>query len=188
MSEKKRLIALSSPSGGGKTTVARFLLKKYPGLKFSVSATTRHKRPNEVNGKDYYFLTNREFEEIIENGGFIEYEEIFGNFYGTLHSEINEALGKNEFMIFDVDVKGAMSLKKAYPDDVITIFLVPPDMAELEKRLRSRSTETEEQILGRLSRARMEMEKRDRFDYIIINNILEDTLREADELLKNHID
>lgn len=187
MQKKKKLIALSSPSGGGKTTVAKFLLGKYPKLRFSISATTRGMRPNEVDGKDYYFMTKEDFLETVEKGGFVEHEEIFGNYYGTLHSEIQKALDNDERLLFDVDVKGAISLKKAYPEDSITMFLVPPDMEELEKRLRKRSTETEEQIQTRLKRSGMEMGMKDKFDFVVVNDLLENTLKEADEILNHHL-
>ena len=187
MEKKKKLIALSSPSGGGKTTVAKFLMKKYPKLRFSISATTRNKRPNEKDKRDYYFLSMEEFQKQIENNGFVEYEEIFGNYYGTLHSEISKAFENDERLLFDVDVKGAMSLKKAYPEDTLTLFLAPPDMRELEKRLRKRSTETEEQIRTRLKRAAMEMDMKNEFDFLVINDILDETLQKMDDILGRHL-
>ena len=172
----KHLVVLSSPSGGGKTTIAKFLLEKYKQLKFSISATTRKIRHGEVHGKDYFFLSVLEFEKKISKSELVEYEMIFNNYYGTLKSEINNALTNNEFLLFDVDVKGALSIKRAYPDDTALIFIAPPSFELLEMRLRSRSTETDEQIKLRLERAKMELEMKNNFDYIIINDILENAL------------
>lgn len=182
-SQHKQLIVLSAPSGGGKTTVAKHLFTVFPQLTFSVSATTRHIRPGEVEGKDYYFLSHEEFQQKIAAGDLLEYEVIFGNYYGTLQSSVQRALDRGEVMVFDVDVKGALSLRKAFPDDTVLIFITPPTMVELEKRLRSRRTESEEQISLRLERAAMEMEQCSEFDKVIVNDKLIDTLREAETFL-----
>lgn len=184
---KKNLIVLSSPSGGGKSTVARHLMKCFPQLKFSISATTRQQRPREEHGKDYYFLTQEDFQAKVENNEFVEHEEIFGNRYGTLLASIEEAIKKDEVLLFDVDVKGAMSLKQAFPDDALLIFLSPPSVHVLEKRLKRRDTETEEQINNRLSRARMEMSFREKFDYLLINDKLEDTLDNAFNIVRKYV-
>ena len=120
---KKQLIVLSAPSGSGKTTVARHLLTKFPALEFSVSATTRGIRPNEVGGRDYHFLTREEFRAAIERGDLIEYEEIFGNYYGTLRSQVQAAIDRGAHVVFDVDVKGALSLLHAFPEDTLLIFI-----------------------------------------------------------------
>jgi guanylate kinase len=178
---------MASPSGGGKSTIAKFLLNKYGDFRFSVSATTRNMRPGEVNGKQYYFMSKEEFKDRLSKGEFVEHEEIFGNFYGTLHSEIGKAIENGEFLIFDIDVKGALSLRKAYPDETLLLFIAPPSMEVLESRLRSRSTETEEQIQTRLQRAEMEMSTAPEFDYVIINDVLEDTLRETDEIVGRYL-
>lgn len=186
-SEIKQLIVLSAPSGGGKTTVAKHLFTVFPHLTFSVSATTRHIRPGEVDGKDYFFLSHSEFRQKIADGDLLEYEEIFGNYYGTLQSSVQSALNRGDIMVFDVDVKGALSLRRAFPDDTVLIFITPPTMEELEKRLRSRRTESEEQIALRLERAAMEMEQCSAFDKVIVNDKLEETLREAEHFLRNII-
>lgn len=183
----KHLIVLSSPSGGGKTTIARHLMKVYPHLQFSVSATTRKKRDNETDGKDYLFLARDDFENKLKKGQFVEHEEIFGNLYGTLHSEIKSRLEKGEFILFDVDVKGALSLKKAYPEGSLLIFVSPPSIETLEARLRTRQTETEEQLKLRLERAMMEMDFSGQFDFILINDNLQKALLEAEEYLKKYI-
>lgn len=181
----RQLIVLSAPSGGGKTTVARHLFAIFPQLRFSVSATTRHIRPGEVDGKDYYFLSRSEFEQKIAEGDLLEYEEIFGNLYGTLRSVVQQTLDNGYIMVFDVDVKGALSLRKAFPDDTVLIFITPPDMEELEKRLRARRTESDEQIALRLERAAMEMGMKDTFDIVIVNDTLEETLQIADSYVRS---
>lgn len=180
---KKRLLVLSSPSGGGKSTIAVELMKVYPNLRFSVSATTRNLRPGEIDGKQYHFLSEQDFKQKISTDSFVEYEEIFGNYYGTLKSEIEKAFDSGECLIFDVDVKGAMSVKKFFPDDSLLIFIAPPDLQTLENRLRNRSTETEEQIHTRLSRAELEMSFIDKFDCVIINDVLENAITSAIKII-----
>ncbi|MBK9248876.1 MAG: guanylate kinase [Ignavibacteria bacterium] len=184
----KQLFVLSAPSGGGKTTVARHLLATFPNLRFSVSATTRMQRPGEIHGKDYFFLSKDEFSIRINQGDLLEYEVIFGNYYGTLRSEVRRILESGESMIFDVDVKGALSLRRAFPDESLLMFIAPPSMDALEKRLRSRQTESAEQIALRLERAAMEMQSVDFFDEVIINDILTQTLDRAEEVVRMHID
>ncbi|MCX7737172.1 MAG: guanylate kinase [Candidatus Kapabacteria bacterium] len=183
----KKLIVLSAPSGGGKTTVAKHLLSTFSNIKFSISATTRQKRENEINGRDYYFLTKEEFQEKINKNEFVEYEEIYGNYYGTLHSEINEAIKNNKILLFDVDVKGALSIKKAYPKEALLIFLMSPDFETLQKRLRERQTETEEQFNKRIERVKMELDMKDKFDFVVINDKLEQTLKEVENIVRNNI-
>ncbi len=184
---RRRLIVLSAPSGAGKTTVARHLLSVLPNAVFSVSATTRPCRAGEVDGRDYHFLSREEFQRKIEQGELVEYEEIFGNYYGTLRSEIEAALRQGKVMIFDVDVKGALSLKKAYPEDTFLVFIAPPSLEELERRLRHRGTESEEQIRRRLERAALEMSYADQFDAVIVNDDLPTTLARARELVESAI-
>lgn len=181
---RKQLIVLSAPSGGGKTTVARRLLEAYPQLRFSVSATTRQMRPGETHGKDYFFLSHEEFLRRIDEGDLLEYEEIFGNLYGTLRSEVERSLHDGVPLIFDVDVKGALSVRKAFPDDTLLMFISPPDMAILEQRLRARSTESDEQIRLRLARAAMEMQYIGQFDIVIINDDLQKTLLAAEQAVQ----
>jgi guanylate kinase len=180
----KRLIVLSAPSGAGKTTVARHLLAQIPNASFSVSATTRARRGGEVDGKDYFFLTREAFATAIEHDDLIEYEEIFGHYYGTLRSQVKASIDSGKILIFDVDVKGALSLRQAFPDDTLLIFIAPPSMEILEHRLRARGTEGVEQIRIRLSRAEMEMAERDRFDLVIVNDDLQRTLRDAEEAVR----
>lgn len=182
----KHLIVLSAPSGAGKTTVAKHLLSQFPFLRFSISATTRPMRPGEVHGRDYVFLSRDDFRSRISGGDLIEYEEIFGNYYGTLRSVVEESLSRGDFVIFDVDVKGALSLRKAFPEETLLIFVAPPDMDTLEHRLRSRKTETDAQIALRLSRAEMEMAHRDAFDVVLVNRELGETLARATEVVGTH--
>lgn len=184
MNNKKRLIVVSAPSGGGKSVVTRHIMRLYPKAEFSISATTRDKRPLEKAGKDYYFVSKSEFKQMIENNELIEWEEIFGNYYGTMKSEIRRALDGDSMMIFDIDVKGALSIKKSFPDDAILIFLKPLSVEVLEKRLRGRATETAEQINNRIARANLEIEMSKDFDYIVINDVLEETFRQIEEIIK----
>lgn len=181
--QNKHLLILSSPSGGGKSTVAKFLLEKYPQFCFSVSATTRSPRPGEIDGTHYHFLPTERFKELIAEGGMAEYEEIFGNYYGTIKSKTDEAIAGGKFLLFDVDVKGALSLRKAYPETSLLMFLSPPSVEILEARLRNRGTETEEQILRRLARYKEEVEYAPKFDYHIINDKLDYTLAEVDAII-----
>lgn len=177
---KKQLIVLSAPSGSGKTTVARYLLTRFPSLEFSVSATTRPIRPNEIDGRDYHFFTRDAFRAAIERGDLIEYEEIFGNYYGTLRSQVQTALDRGGHVVFDVDVKGALSLRHAFPNDTLLIFIAPPSLVILEQRLRARHTETNDQIAIRMARAEMEMGHRGEFEVVIVNDQLPETLAHAE--------
>jgi guanylate kinase len=186
MPSHKRLFIFSAPSGAGKTTITQHLLKRFPSLCFSISATTRNQRPGEVHGKNYYFLSREEFERSIANGELAEYEEIFGNLYGTLKSEIQRALDDGKYLVFDVDVKGALALRRAFPDNSLMIFIAPPDVDKLRERLSARNTESEEQLRMRLARVEMEMERQNEFDIIIINDDLETALTEAEEVIAAH--
>ncbi len=179
----KQLIVISAPSGAGKTTVARHLLQRFPQLRFSVSATTRPKRPGEVDGCDYFFWSREQFEQAIARGELVEYEEIFGHLYGTLRSQVEQALSAGEFLLFDIDVKGALALRRAYPEQTFLIYVAPPSIEELERRLRQRGTESEEQIRRRLERAAMELQFQDHFDVVIRNEQLEQTLARAEQIV-----
>ena len=186
MAIKRHLLVLSSPSGGGKSTVARHLLLKFPKLKFSVSATTRKIRERETEAVDYYFMSKSEFKKRITQNEFVEYEEIFGNYYGTLKETINYAQSQGECLIFDIDVKGALSLKREYSKETLLVFITPPNIRILEERLRKRSTETEQQIAERLARAEEELTHRDKFDFDIINDKLNDTLKTVEKIVKKY--
>jgi guanylate kinase len=179
-----KLLVLSAPSGSGKTTIARALLNMHEDFIFSVSATTRKQRSNERNGSDYIFLSKEEFEQRVLNNEFIEYENIYGEYYGTLKEQIVSALNNGTTVIFDVDVKGAISIKKNFPQETVLIFIVPPSMETLEQRLRGRKTETEERIQTRLNRVPMEMEQQREFDYVIINSDLQQAIEEIENIIQ----
>lgn len=181
---KGKLIIFSAPSGAGKTTIVRHLLEKGFNLEFSVSATSRGPRPHEVNGKDYYFLSETEFREKIENKDFLEWEEVYsGIFYGTLKSEVERirSIGKN--VIFDVDVVGGLNIKKHYGDEALAVFVQPPSVEELRRRLKARSTETEEKIAMRIAKAEHELSFAPQFDIIIVNENLEKAFAEAEKVI-----
>ena len=179
-----KLIVIAAPSGCGKTTIAKAILAKYPAMFFSVSATTRQIRNGEVNGKDYFFLTKAEFEERIRIGDLVEWEEIYGNYYGTLKSEISRALQQGCLMLFDVDVKGALSIRRHFPNDSILIFIEPPSIEVLKKRLERRNTENPETMRLRLERVPMEMEKGQYFDFQVVNDDLQKAIDEVDEIVQ----
>ncbi len=187
MTKIKSLIVISSPSGGGKSTIAKYLLSKYPKIEFSVSATTRKKREKETEGKDYHFLTKSQFQNKIENDELVEYEEIFGNYYGTLKSEVAKSIENNQTVLFDVDVKGALSLRKYFPENTLLIFISPPSIEILEQRLRNRRTESEEEIKNRLNRAEEEKQYSDKFDYLIVNDKLENAFAKIEEIAIKHL-
>jgi guanylate kinase len=178
------LIVLSAPSGAGKTTIAHAILSKHPAdVMFSVSATTRTQRPGERDGIDYYFVTREKFEELIASGALIEYEEIFGNYYGTPVSEVERARGMGKRLIFDIDVKGGISIRRKFPEESLLIFIAPPDLKTLEERLRARKTESDETVTRRLGRAAMEMEMAKEYDHIVVNDNLERAIAEVEKLV-----
>ena len=184
---KKKLIVLSSPSGGGKSTLANHLMTLYPEIRFSVSCTTRKIREGEVHGKDYFFLSKEEFEEKIANGEFAEYEQIFGNYYGTLKSEIKKHINSGNSILFDVDVKGGLSLKNYFKEKALAVFVKVPDLKVLEERLNDRGTESKNSLSQRLFKARFEMGFEDKFDVTLVNENLEKSLRKAEELCSSFI-
>lgn len=180
-----KLIALTAPSGAGKTTIARHLLKTFDVLEFSISATTRDKRAHEVDGRDYYFLDKEEFEQKIKNDEFVEWEEVYeGQFYGTLKSEVERILRGGKYAIFDIDVKGATSIKQVYGDAAIIIFIKPPSPEVLFERLRKRKTESPASLEKRISRARRELTYEDKFDRILMNDDFETALKDAEQLIR----
>jgi len=181
---KKQLIVLSAPSGAGKTSITKKILEKHPAkIIFSVSATTREMRPGERDGVDYYFLTREKFEDLIKNNGLVEYEEIFGNYYGTPISEVDRARAMGKQLIFDIDVKGGLSIQKKFPEDSLLIFIAPPSLEELRRRLTSRKTEAPEVIERRLSRAEMELGMAAQYDHTVINDDLTKAVEEVESLI-----
>ncbi|HET9135903.1 MAG TPA: guanylate kinase [Candidatus Kapabacteria bacterium] len=180
----KQLIVISAPSGAGKTTITKRILQRHSDkLTFSISATTRQMRTGERDGIDYYFLLKDEFVNKIKENALIEYEEIFGNYYGTLVSEIDRAKEQHKSLLFDIDVKGGISIRTRFPDDSLLIFIAPPSLEVLRNRLTNRKTETEEVIERRLARAKMEMEMASVYDHTVINDDLETAITEVEELI-----
>jgi guanylate kinase len=184
MSSGKAII-FSAPSGSGKTTIVRHLLKKFPNLGFSISASTRDKRGRtEQNGKDYYFLTPEEFRKKIDGDAFIEWEEVYeGNFYGTLKEEIQRLWDEGKHVIFDVDVKGGVNLKKYFGDKALALYVKVPSLEVLQERLRDRGTETEESLSRRLYKAKFESTFEDKFDATILNDDMQKSFEEAERLV-----
>lgn len=180
-STEGKLIVFSAPSGTGKTAIKNALVKKDPTLVFSISATTRAKRDGEHDGKDYYFITEAEFKDHIEHNDFIEYDHHFGNYYGTLRMAVEPDLKVGSNVIMDIDVNGALTVKKNFPDQSVLIFIKPPSMEELKKRLMARGTETEETLKIRLARVAEEMDKAHFFDHVVINDTID---RAANEILE----
>jgi len=186
--QRGKLVIFSAPSGAGKTTIVRHLLSCELNLHFSVSATSREPRKNETNAKDYFFISEKNFREKIKNNEFLEWEEVYnGIFYGTLKSEVERIRENGGNVIFDVDVAGGLNIKKYYGDSALAVFVQPPSIEELKKRLQQRSTETEEKINTRLAKAEHEISYAGFFDKILINDNLERALKEAEELVRKFI-
>ncbi len=187
--KKGKLIVFSAPSGSGKTTIVRHLLQQPElNLEFSISAATREPRGEEVNSKDYYFITLEEFKKHIKNEDFVEWEEVYrDNFYGTLKSEVERiwALGKN--VIFDIDVAGGLRIKHKFPEETLAVFVKPPSVDELKRRLKERSTESEEKINMRIAKAHVELATAPQFDVVIKNYDLSVALEEATQLVKDFV-
>lgn len=183
-----KCVIFSAPSGAGKTTIVHDLLSRELGLEFSVSACSREPRPNEVDGKDYYFLGSEVFRKKIEENAFVEWEEVYtNNYYGTLKSEMERIWSEGKTVIFDVDVIGGLNLKKQFQDSALAIFVQPPSYNELEKRLRGRSTESEDKINQRMSKAKKELSFASEFDFVLINDNLSDACNNAAEMVQNFI-
>lgn len=179
-----KALIFSAPSGSGKTTIVQHLLKNNPDLGFSISASTRDRRGRkEEHGKDYYFLTPEEFKTKIDNNEFVEWEEVYeGNFYGTLKSEIQRIWNEDKNVIFDVDVKGGINLKKYFGEKALSIFVKVPSLETLKERLNDRGTETEESLSRRLFKAKFEMGFANQFDRVLVNEDLSKTLKEAQQI------
>ncbi|RUT78639.1 guanylate kinase [Ancylomarina longa] len=183
-----KLIIFSAPSGSGKTTIVRHLLQQNFNLEFSVSATSRPKRGNEIDGKDYYFLSAETFRGKINSNEFLEWEEVYPDcFYGTLKEEVERIRNKGTNVIFDVDVVGGINIKKFYKDEAIAIFIQPPSTQELENRLRNRNTDSEAVIAKRIEKFRFELAYANQFDTIIVNDKLKDAFKDAESTLNKFL-
>lgn len=183
---RNQVLIFSAPSGAGKTTIVRHLLEKFDFLEFSVSATSRSPRGKEQDGIDYYFLSVDEFKKRVNNNEFVEYEEVYpGSFYGTLRSEVERIWKKGNTILFDVDVKGGMNIKKIFGEKALSVFIQPPSLEIMEERLRNRGTDSEEAIKTRISKAKQEMTFASEFDTILINDKLEDSFEKAETLVRD---
>ena len=171
--QQGKLIVFSAPSGTGKSTIAKMVLERLPNIKFSVSATTRPKREGEQDAVNYYFLTKEDFETTIQCGGFIEYEFFFGNYYGTLIDKTDQVINSGSNILLDLDVKGALNLKKCFPDNSLLLFIKPPSMDVLKERLERRESEDENSLKMRLQRAQLELGYADQFDEVVVNDTLD---------------
>lgn len=183
-----KLIIFAGPSGTGKTTIVRHLLSSMPALSFSVSATTRPRRDGETDGKDYYFLSEEVFRDKISKGEFVEYEEVYqGYLYGTLRSEIERIWSEGHHVVFDIDVLGALNLKKLYGKKALAVVVMPPSIEHLKDRLIKRGTETPENLRKRIGKAQRELEFAGDFDKRIVNDVLKDSLEEAKRIVLDFI-
>lgn len=184
----RKAILFSAPSGSGKTTIIREILKRFDCFEFSISATSRPARQGEKDGVDYYFLTPEEFERRVDEGLFLEWEEVYaGTRYGTLKSEIDRIWDNGHVIIFDVDVNGGMNIKKYFGSEALALFVMPPSIEVLEMRLRNRGTETEEAITKRLARSAAELKMSDRFDVTILNDDLNHAVDETQRVINNYL-
>jgi guanylate kinase len=183
-----KLIIVSAPSGAGKTTLVKHLLEVSNDLEFSISCTTRAPRENEIHGKDYHFISTEEFKQKIDNQEFAEWEEVYTDIhYGTLKSEIERIWANGKSVIFDIDVEGGVNLKSIYPENSLSIFIMPPSVEELEKRLRTRNTETEEKVQMRVQKAEKELLLAQKFDVVLVNEDLDQSKKEFVQLIEEFL-
>jgi guanylate kinase len=185
---KGKCIIFSAPSGAGKTTIVHGLLGRWDNLAFSISACSRDPRPNELDGKDYYFLSAADFKTRIDSGDFIEWEEVYkDHFYGTLKSEVERLWELNKTVVFDVDVFGGINLKSYFGENALSVFIQPPSVETLEERLRNRKTESEDKIQTRLKKAAEELKMSGHFDQVVVNGNLDLTIDEVEKYVKEYL-
>ena len=187
---KGKMLIVSAPSGSGKSTIVQWLMKEHPELKlyFSISCTSRAPRGTEQNGVEYFFLTPEEFRSKIQNDEFLEYEEVYQDrFYGTLKQQVENQRNQGQNVVFDVDVKGGINIKKYYGDEALSLFIQPPSVEELRRRLEGRATDTAEAIAERLAKAEYEMTFASQFDHIIVNDDLETAKQETLQIVKTFL-
>lgn len=183
-----KMIIFSAPSGAGKTTIVKHLLSKFPQFEFSISATSRKMRDGEQHGKDYFFLSADDFKRRIANDEFVEWEEVYAdNFYGTLKSELERIWAKGNVVIFDVDVKGGVNLKRMFPDNSLSLFVMPPSVEELRNRLVGRGTDNAEAIERRVAKAQEELSYSSKFDVVVVNDNLEDAKSKAEDAIASFL-
>ena len=186
---KGKAIIFSAPSGAGKTTIVKHLLQLDLGLEFSISACSRPPRAQEVDGQDYYFMSVEDFRKHIKQDEFVEWEEVYrDHFYGTLKTELDRIWNRQKHVVFDVDVVGGLNLKRYFGRNALAVFVQPPSMQELEKRLRDRSTDTDDKILDRMEKAGDEMKSAAQFDVILVNDKLENTLLQGEDIVRDFLD
>lgn len=178
------MLVLSSPSGAGKTSIARALLKRDPGITMSVSATTRQRRPGETEGKDYFFVDEHQFKTDVNKGLFLEYAQVFDHYYGTPLRPVQDTLAAGGDVLFDIDWQGTQQIKAKAREDLVSVFVLPPSTAELERRLLSRAQDSAEVVAGRMARAADEMSHYPEYDYIIVNHDLEASIEAVHTILK----
>ena len=177
------MLVLSSPSGAGKTTISRRLLYTEANLSLSISATTRPPRPGEEEGKDYFFVSDARFAEMVENGELLEHARVFGNRYGTPKTPVEQALESGRDVLFDIDWQGTQQLRESAREDLVSVFILPPSTVELERRLHARAQDSDEVVRGRMAKAADEMSHWAEYDYIIINDNLESSVRQVEAIL-----
>lgn len=184
----RKLLIFTAPSGAGKTTIVRHLLNRFDRLAFSISATTRQRRPSEVEGKDYYFISKERFQELIAKDAFVEWEQVYEDqFYGTLKREVERLWQDKKHIIFDIDVNGALNIKRTYPQQSLAVFIRPPSQEVLIERLKQRRTEDKKSLEKRIKKVKKELLYQDKFDVVLINDDLGKALKEAERLVINFL-